>query len=97
MAFNSVLAQVASSMPALPNGFAYLSGAMDQEKLLLFALAKAPPHVKQAVNQGVVLGVLMYPPSTMSPPTRSARRLWGLLTGWDWVVIGSVGVVGRRC
>jgi hypothetical protein len=49
-------------MTAFPDGFAYLTGAMDQEELLLFALAKAlRPTAKQDVNQGVVLGVLDVP------------------------------------
>ena len=85
-------------MPAFPDGFAYLTGAMDQEELLLFALAKAPrPPGKQDLDQGVVLGILYVPSSTVSPPTSSARRLWGLVTGRDWAVIGSAGVAGTRC
>jgi hypothetical protein len=53
-------------LPAFLDGFAYLLGAIDQEELLLLALAKARhvsrfaetyaparPPVKQAVNQGV--------------------------------------------
>ena len=49
------LLRLLTRIPAFPDGFAYLWGAIDQEELLLVAL------VKQAVNQGVVLGVLYVP------------------------------------
>jgi len=69
-------------LPAFPDGFAYLTGAMDQEELLLFALAKAlRPMAKQDVNQGVVLGVLYVPSLNGVAADRFGRAPMGLGDG----------------